>query len=198
MMKETALYGIHKALGARIILFAGYQMPVEYSGVIDEHLTVRNAVGMFDVSHMGDIWVRGPSASHFLQRLTTNDIHQLFDGKAQYTCFPNGKGGIVDDLIIYRINPDEYLLVVNAANIEKDWEWLNSQNKEGAELENASPAISQLAVQGPKATDVLQRLTSINLSDIKYHVLVLTVEECYCVAKSLYDLIYFHVIEGAE
>ncbi len=172
-MKETALYEIHKALGARIISFAGFLMPVEYSGVIDEHLTVRHAVGVFDVSHMGEIRVKGPSAFNFLQKVTTNDINNLFNGKAQYTCFPNGKGGIVDDLLVYRIKPDEYLLVVNAANVEKDWDWLNSQNREGAKLENASAGISQLAVQGPKATEVLQKLTSVNLADIKYYSFVI-------------------------
>ena len=114
------MYGIHKALGAKIISFAGFHMPLEYSGVIDEHLTVRNAVGIFDVSHMGEIWVRGSSAYSFLQRVTTNNIQKLFDGKAQYTCFPNGKGGIVDDLLVYRIKADKHLLVVNAANIQKD------------------------------------------------------------------------------
>ena len=163
------MYGIHKALGAKIISFAGFHMPLEYSGVIDEHLTVRNAVGIFDVSHMGEIWVRGSSAYSFLQRVTTNNIQKLFDGKAQYTCFPNGKGGIVDDLLVYRIKADKYLLVVNAANIQKDWDWLNSQNREGAELENASATISQLAVQGPKAREVLQKLTSVNLAEIKYY-----------------------------
>lgn len=172
-MKETSLYGIHKALGAKIISFAGFHMPLEYSGVIDEHLTVRNAVGIFDVSHMGEIWVRGPSAYNFLQRVTTNDIHNLFDGKAQYTCLPNGKGGIVDDLLVYRMKPDEYLMVVNAANIQKDWDWLNSQNREGAKLENASAMISQLAVQGPKAAEVLQKLTSVNLDEIKYYCFVI-------------------------
>lgn len=172
-MTETALFGVHKALGAKIISFAGFLMPVEYSGIIDEHLTVRRGVGMFDVSHMGEIWVRGPSASDFLQRVTTNDIHKLFDRKAQYTCFPNGKGGIVDDLLVYRMKPDEYLLVVNAANIEKDWDWLNSQNREGARLENASARISQLAVQGPKAVEVLQKLTSVKLADIKYYSFVI-------------------------
>ena len=168
-MKETALYGIHKALGAKIISFSGFNMPLEYSGVIDEHLTVRNAVGMFDVSHMGEIWVKGPPAYDFLQRVTTNDLNKLYDGKVQYTCLPNGKGGIVDDLLVYRLKQDVYLMVVNAANIDKDYDWLQSQNKEGANLENASVLISMIAVQGPKATKALQKLTPVNLEDIKYY-----------------------------
>jgi aminomethyltransferase len=168
-MKRTALYEIHKLAGAKIIPFAGFYMPVEYSGIIDEHLTVRNSVGVFDVSHMGEIWVTGPSALHFLQKVTTNDISKLYDGRIQYSCFPNGKGGIVDDLLVYRLSHDKYLLVVNAANINKDWEWLNSQNKEGAKLQNASDLTSQLAVQGPDAIKTLQPLTTENLSEIKYY-----------------------------
>ncbi len=168
-MKQTALLEIHKQAGARIIPFAGFLMPVEYSGIIDEHLTVRNAVGVFDVSHMGEIWVSGPSAVRFLQKVTSNDINSLYDGRIQYSCFPNGKGGIVDDLLVYRMSADRYLLVVNAANIRKDWEWLNSQNREGAQLENASDSFSQLAIQGPASLDTLQPLTSENLSEIKYY-----------------------------
>jgi len=168
-MKQTPLYEIHKLAGAKIIPFAGFNMPVEYTGIIDEHLTVRNSVGVFDVSHMGEIWVTGPSAYHFLQRVTTNDIGKLYDGRIQYSCFPNGKGGIVDDLLVYRMNPEKYLLVVNAANINKDWEWLNEQNQRGAILENASDSFSQLAVQGPDAIKTLQSLTSENLSEIQYY-----------------------------
>jgi len=168
-MKKTALYGIHKALGAKMIFFAGFNMPVEYSGIIDEHLAVRNAVGMFDVSHMGEFRVRGASAFDFLQRVTTNDLNKLYDGKVQYTCFPNGKGGIVDDLLVYRMKHDEYMLVVNAANIEKDWNWLQSQNKERADLENVSASVSLLAVQGPEAVNALQKLTPLTLKDIKYY-----------------------------
>jgi aminomethyltransferase len=168
-MKQTALFEIHKQAGARIIPFAGFYMPVEYTGIIDEHLTVRNAVGVFDVSHMGEIWVSGPSAIRFLQKVTTNDINALYDGRVQYSCFPNGKGGIVDDLLVYRMTPEKYLLVVNASNTGKDWEWLKSQNKEGAVLENASDSISQLAVQGPASINTLQPLTSENLAGMKYY-----------------------------
>ena len=168
-MKQTALFEIHKQAGAKIIPFAGFNMPVEYTGIIDEHLTVRNAVGVFDVSHMGEIWVTGSSAVQFLQKVTTNDINTLYDGRVQYSCFPNGKGGIVDDLLVYRMSQDRYLLVVNAANIQKDWDWINSQNKEGAKLENASDSISQLAVQGPAAINTLQPFTSENLAGIKYY-----------------------------
>jgi aminomethyltransferase len=168
-MKQTALYEIHKLAGAKIIPFAGFYMPVEYTGIIDEHLTVRNAVGVFDVSHMGEIRVTGPSAFRFLQKVTTNDIGSLYDGRIQYSCFPNGKGGIVDDLLVYRMSHDKYLLVVNAANIQKDWEWLSSQNRDGAVLQNASDLTSQLAVQGPAAIETLQPLTPENLSEIKYY-----------------------------
>ncbi len=168
-MKETALCKIHKALRAKMISFAGFNMPLEYSGIIDEHLTVRNAVGIFDVSHMGEFWVRGASASDFLQRVTTNDLNKLYDGKVQYTCFPNGKGGIVDDLLVYRMKHDEYMLVVNAANIDKDWDWLQSQNKEEANLENVSASVSLLAVQGPEAVNALQKLTPVSLEEIKYY-----------------------------
>jgi aminomethyltransferase len=168
-MKQTALLEIHKQAGARIIPFAGFLMPVEYSGIIDEHLTVRNAVGVFDVSHMGEIWVSGPSAVRFLQKVTSNNINDLYDGRVQYSCFPNGKGGIVEDLMVYRMSADRYLLVVNAANVQKDWEWLNSNKEEGVLLENASDSFSQLAVQGPASIDTLQPLTPENLSEIKYY-----------------------------
>jgi len=168
-MKRTAFYDFHKTLGARIVPFAGYEMPVEYSGVSDEHVTVRNAVGVFDVSHMGEFWVKGPKALDLIQKVTTNDAAQLVIGKAQYSCFPNGKGGIVDDLLVYKYDDLKYLLVVNASNIDKDWAWINSQNTFGAELENASDSISQLAIQGPDAVKVLQKLTNVNLSDIPYY-----------------------------
>lgn len=168
-MKKTALSNKHTALGARMVPFAGYLMPVEYTGVMDEHRTVRKAVGVFDVSHMGEIWCKGPKAYRLVQRLTTNDLSRLHDGKVQYTCFPNGRGGIVDDLLVYRFGPEEYLLVVNAANIEKDWKWMNEQNDEGAELINASAETSQLAVQGPLAAKVLQKLTPVDLGAINYY-----------------------------
>jgi aminomethyltransferase len=149
--------------------FAGYDMPIEYSGIIDEHNTVVNSVGVFDVSHMGEFWVKGPNAQAFVQKITSNDIAKLPVGKAQYTCFPNERGGIVDDLLIYRYEPEKYLLVVNAANIEKDWNWCVKNNSEEAELENASDNISQLAIQGPLALKTLQKLTDIDLAAIPYY-----------------------------
>jgi aminomethyltransferase len=146
-MKTTAFTDIHIALGAKMHEFAGYNMPIEYSGISDEHLTVRNGVGVFDVSHMGEFWVKGPHALEFLQKVTTNDVSALTIGKVQYTCFPNGKGGIVDDLLVYYFEKNKYLLVVNASNIEKDWNWCVANNSVGAELENASEWMAQLAVQ---------------------------------------------------
>ncbi len=168
-MKHTAFFDLHKEMGAKIVSFAGYEMPIEYSGITNEHMAVRNSVGVFDVSHMGEFWVKGPKALDFVQRVTSNDASVLKVGKAQYSCFPNGKGGIVDDLLVYCYEDEKYLLVVNAANIDKDWAWCNSQNSMGAELENASDSISQLAIQGPDAIRVLQKLTDINLSDIPYY-----------------------------
>jgi len=149
--------------------FAGYNMPIEYSGITDEHMTVRNGVGVFDVSHMGEFWVKGPNALAFLQKVTSNDVSILTPGKVQYSCFPNGKGGIVDDLLVYNFEENKYLLVVNASNIEKDWNWCVENNTEGAELENASDWMAQLAVQGPKATEMLQKLTLVDLSEIPYY-----------------------------
>ncbi len=172
-MKDTAFTHIHKQLGAKMLPFAGYYMPVEYSGIIDEHITVRNAVGVFDVSHMGEFWVKGTEALAFLQKVTSNDVTKLYNGKIQYTCFPNDKGGIVDDLLVYQFAQEKYLLVVNAANIEKDCNWLNSQNNTNAVLENASDDISQLAVQGPKAIATLQKLTDTDLSKIEYYTFVI-------------------------
>jgi aminomethyltransferase len=171
-MQITAFNQIHKQLGAKMAEFAGFEMPIEYSGIKDEHMTVREAVGVFDVSHMGEFWVKGPDAMELVQRVTSNDVSKLTLGQAQYSCFPNGKGGIVDDLLVYYYEPEKYLLVVNAANIDKDWSWLVSQNTNGAILENASPEVSQLAVQGPKACATLQKLTTINLSEIKYYTFV--------------------------
>ena len=144
-------------------------MPIEYSGIIDEHLTVCRAVGVFDVSHMGEFWVKGPNALPFLQKVTSNDVSALVPGKVQYSCFPNETGGIVDDLLVYQYEPEKYLLVVNAANMEKDWNWCVSHNTEGAELENASDRMAQLAVQGPLAIQTLQKLTPIDLSAIPYY-----------------------------
>ena len=168
-MKTTPFTEKHIALGAKMHEFAGYNMPIEYSGIIDEHLTVCQGVGVFDVSHMVEFWVKGPKALAFLQKVTSNNVAVLTPGKIQYTCFPNDKGGIVDDLLVYQYEPEKYMLVVNAANIEKDWDWCVSHNTEGAELENASDHMAQLAVQGPKAILALQKLTDIALSSIPYY-----------------------------
>lgn len=168
-MKSTPFEKLHIALGAKMHEFAGYNMPIEYAGIIDEHLTVCKGVGVFDVSHMGEFWVKGPKALEFVQRVTSNNAAVLTPGKIQYSCFPNDKGGIIDDLLVYCYEPDKYLLVVNAANIEKDWQWCQSQNTMGAELENSSDRIAQLAIQGPKAMEVLQRLTQVDLSSIPYY-----------------------------
>lgn len=169
MLKRTPFFNIHKELNARIVEFAGFEMPVEYSGIKDEHLTVRQGVGVFDVSHMGEIWIKGPHALSLIQKVTTNDASILQPGQAQYSCFPNGKGGIVDDLLVYHFEPEKYMLVVNSSNTDKDYNWIVSQNSFGAEIENASDKISLLAIQGPRALSVLQKLTDINLSEIKYY-----------------------------
>ena len=168
-MKTTPFTEKHIALGAKMHEFAGYNMPIEYSGILDEHHTVCQSVGVFDVSHMGEFWVKGPHALEFIQQVTSNNAAVLTPGKVQYTCFPNETGGIVDDLLVYFYEPDKYMLVVNAANIEKDWNWCVAHNTVGAELENSSDRIAQLAVQGPKAIDTLQKLTSLNLSEIPYY-----------------------------
>lgn len=168
-MKTTPFTDVHISLGAKMHEFAGFNMPVEYSGIIDEHLTVCNGVGVFDVSHMGEFWVKGPNALAFIQSVTSNDASTIPVGKAQYSCFPNDKGGIVDDFLVYHYEPGKYLLVVNAGNMAKDWDWCVSHNAVGAELENASDKIGQLAVQGPKALEVLQRLTPVDLSAIPYY-----------------------------
>lgn len=173
-MKNTAFIKFHHEAGARIVPFAGYNMPVEYTGITDEHITVRLRAGVFDVSHMGEFWVTGQSSLQFLQYITTNDVSDLVDGKVQYTCFPNGKGGIVDDLLVYRFNREKYLLVVNAANIEKDWNWcVNNATRfgltTGKDLINVSDEISQLAVQGPLALKAMQKLTESNVVDMEYY-----------------------------
>ncbi len=168
-MKTTQFTQKHIELGAKMTEFAGFNMPVEYFGINDEHINVRKNVGVFDVSHMGEIWVKGEKAYNFVQKVTSNDISVLKPGDAQYSCFPNDKGGIVDDLIVYYYEKNKYMLVVNAANTEKDWNWLVSRNSEGAKLENASDNISQLAIQGPNAIKVLQKLTNINLSKIGFY-----------------------------
>ena len=169
MIKEIILSDIHKDLGAKMVPFAGYNMPVSYEGVNLEHETVRENVGVFDVSHMGEFLVLGPNALELIQKVTSNDASKLVDNQAQYSCFPNATGGIVDDLIVYRINNEKWLLVVNASNIQKDWEWINSQNEIGAELKNISEDYSLLAIQGPKAVQAMQSLTSIDLSAIKFY-----------------------------
>ena len=168
-MKNTAFLKMHQAMGAKIVPFAGYNMPVLYEGVIIEHETVRKGVGVFDVSHMGEFWVKGTKALDFVQWVTSNDASKLVDGKVQYSCFPNETGGIVDDLLVYKINNETYLLVVNAANIDKDWEWCNKQNKMRAELHNASDEISQLAIQGPLALKAMQKLTSTPVTGMEYY-----------------------------
>ena len=168
-MKTTPFTLLHESLGAKMHEFAGYNMPVEYSGIIDEHTTVLNSVGVFDVSHMGEFWVKGAQALAFLQKITSNNVAALPIGKAQYTCFPNETGGIVDDLLVYHCEPEKYMLVVNASNIRKDWEWCMKNNTEGAVLENASDYTAQLAIQGPKAMETLQKLTSVDLSSIPYY-----------------------------
>lgn len=168
-MKKTALYEIHKALGAKLVPFAGYQMPVQYEGVNAEHLTVRKGVGVFDVSHMGEFLIEGPNALALIQSVASNDASVLSIGKAQYSCLPNNKGGIVDDLIIYRLEENAYLLVVNASNIEKDWQWISANNDVGAKLTNISDDYSLLAIQGPMAIEAMQILTSVDLKALKFY-----------------------------
>ncbi|WP_373812198.1 glycine cleavage system aminomethyltransferase GcvT [Porphyromonas loveana] len=168
-MKTTPFTDVHIALGAKMHEFAGYNMPIEYSGIIDEHMNVVNNVGVFDVSHMGEFWVKGPNALRFLQKVSSNDASKLAVGQVQYCCFPNNDGGIVDDFLLYRYEEEKYLMVPNAANVEKDWAWCQQLNTMGAFLENSSDNIAQLAVQGPKAIEVMQRLTDINLSEITYY-----------------------------
>lgn len=168
-MKKTALTNKHIELGAKMVSFAGYEMPVRYKGIKEEHQTVRNGVGVFDVSHMGEFILSGKNALNLIQYISSNDASKLFDGKAQYTCFPNGKGGIVDDFLVYRIQEEKYFLVVNASNIEKDWNWIKQHNRWNVEMENVSDDYSLLAVQGPKAAEALQDLTDINLSEMGYY-----------------------------
>ncbi len=168
-MKKTALNAMHRQMGAKMVEFAGWDMPVQFEGINIEHETVRTKLGVFDVSHMGEFWVEGPHAFELVQKVTTNDVAALTDGKVQYSCLPNGKGGIVDDLLVYRFNPEKYLLVVNAANIDKDWQHINNQNDVNAKLTNASDEISQLAVQGPLALKAMQKLTRENVTDMPYY-----------------------------
>jgi len=168
-VKKTAFYEYHLALGAKMVPFAGFEMPVEYTGVKQEHINVRENIGVFDVSHMGEIWVKGPKAFALVQKLTSNDIQKLNPGGIQYTCFPNESGGIVDDLLVYYYGREKYLLVVNASNLEKDYNWVVDHNQEGVEVENASDRIAQLAIQGPRAAALLEKLTLVDLSAIPYY-----------------------------
>lgn len=168
-MKDTALTATHEALGAKMVAFAGYNMPVSYEGVNAEHETVRKAVGVFDVSHMGEFLISGEHALDLIQKVCSNDASKLKDGAAQYTYMPNETGGIVDDLIIYRFNQEKYLLVVNAANIEKDWNWISRFNTMGAEMRDLSDEYSLFAIQGPKAAEAMQSLTEVDLSNMKFY-----------------------------
>lgn len=168
-MKTTALTNTHIALGAKMVPFAGYNMPVQYAGINAEHDTVRKAVGVFDVSHMGEFILKGPHALDLIQKVTSNDASKLFDGKVQYSCLPNENGGIVDDLLVYRIDELTYMLVVNASNIEKDWNWISSYNDMGVEMKDISDRTALLAIQGPKATEALQSLTDVNLGEMEYY-----------------------------
>lgn len=173
-MKKTPLCALHEALGAKMQEFAGYLMPIEYTGINDEHTTVRERAGIFDVSHMGDIWVKGPKAVALLQQVSSNDVEALADGQVQYCCFPNNEGGIVDDFLTYRLGAEEYLLVVNAANLDKDWAWLCQHAealgmKPGVDLINDSEEMSQVAVQGPLAMKIVQKLVAEPVEDMKYY-----------------------------
>jgi len=168
-VKQIPLNDLHVALGAKMVPFAGFNMPVRYSSDIEEHMTVRNGIGVFDVSHMGEFLVKGPGALDLIQRVTSNDASNLVDGQAQYSCLPNLEGGIVDDLIVYRIGEEHYLLVVNASNIDKDWNWISRFNTGGVAMTNLSDDTCLFAVQGPKAKAVLQTLTDTSLDSIKYY-----------------------------
>jgi len=168
-MKKTALNRLHHEMGGKMVEFVGFDMPVQFEGINSEHETVRTKLGVFDVSHMGEFWVEGPKAFDLVQRVSTNDVAALVDGKVQYSCFPNGKGGIVDDFLCYRFSEERYLLVVNAANIDKDWAYINEQNTFGAQLTNDSDNISQLAIQGPFALKAMQKLTNESIDDMEYY-----------------------------
>ncbi len=168
-LKYIPLNSLHEQIGGKMVPFAGYNMPVRYSSDIEEHMTVRNAVGVFDVSHMGEFILKGPDALDLIQRVTTNDASKMVDGQAQYSCLPNKDGGIVDDLIVYRIADQHYMLVVNASNIDKDWNWISQFNTKNVEMQNISDNMCLFAVQGPKAISTLQRLTNVSLKDIKYY-----------------------------
>ncbi len=168
-MKKTMLSNIHEEMGGKMVEFAGFYMPLQFEGVNAEHNTVREKVGVFDVSHMGEVWVKGPKAFELVQKITANNVAALVDGQVQYSCLPNNDGGIVDDLLVYRINEETYLLVINAANIEKDWKWISENNTMNADIYNASDEISQLAVQGPLAMELVQKITEEKITDMKYY-----------------------------
>lgn len=169
-MKRTVLYDKHNALGAKIVPFAGYEMPVQYSSVTEEHFAVRDKVGIFDVSHMGQFFIEGAEAKNLLQFITSNNVEKIVNGQAQYSCLPNGKGGIVDDLIVYKMNDEKYFVVVNASNIDKDWAHISKYNEKfGAKMSNISDETSLIAIQGPKALNTLQKLSPVNLSEIPYY-----------------------------
>ncbi len=169
VLKKTPLHDIHVQLGAKMMPFGGYDMPVQYSGIIDEHLAVRNSAGIFDVSHMGEFVVEGPSSFETVQQLVSNDASKLYDGRVMYSVMCTETGGIVDDLLVYRRNESSYLLVVNASNIEKDWDWVNQNKVEGTQLENISDQTALIAIQGPRAFDIVQSLTDASLQDLKYY-----------------------------
>jgi len=171
-MKKTALYDKHLNLGAKMVSFAGYDMPVSYTGIIEEHQTVREQVGIFDVSHMGEFILKGEGALDLIQRVTSNDASKLEKGDAQYSCLPNGAGGIVDDLLVYKLGEEEYMLVVNASNMQKDWEWIMSHNTAKVEMKDISEGTSLMAVQGPKTVEALQALTEVDLGAMKYYTFV--------------------------
>ena len=169
MMKKTALNAMHRKMGAKMVEFVGFDMPVQFEGINIEHETVRQRLGVFDVSHMGEFWVEGPKAFELVQKVTSNDVAVLHDGKVQYSCYPNGRGGIVDDLLVYRFNAEKYFLVVNASNIDKDFAHVSKHNTMGAKLTNASDEFSQLAVQGPLALKAMQSLTETTITDMEYY-----------------------------
>ncbi|PID90212.1 MAG: glycine cleavage system protein T, partial [Bacteroidetes bacterium] len=173
-MKETPLCAKHVQLGAKMAEFAGFNMPIQYTGINEEHINVRERVGLFDVAHMGDFWVKGPKAIEFLQTISSNDVSKLVDGQVQYACFPNEKGGIKDDFLTYRIDGETFLLVVNAGNIEKDWAWVTAQGKKfgleaGREIYDASGEMGQVAVQGPLAMKVVQKLTDSPVEELGFY-----------------------------
>jgi aminomethyltransferase len=167
-MKKTAFNSKHKEYGGKMVPFAGFEMPVQFEGVTSEHMTVREKVGVFDVSHMGEFWVKGAKAKDTMQKITVNDVNKMTDGMVQYTCMPNRQDGIVDDMLIYRFEEDEWLMIPNAANIEKDWEWLNENKLEGTQTENVSDDLAQLAIQGPESPKVMNKLLGFDIEEVKF------------------------------